>query len=278
MEITMLRKKYHSIIWKVMWPLRQYILYAPTPRGKGFIKRNLITPFLPPLPESFVAELPGGGKIELQYREVIGLSTLLFGTFEKPELSFITAHVPVKSTVIDIGANVGVFTVTLSSAVGSEGKVMAFEPVATNVNRLKNNLAMNNMKNVEIFPLALGNREGLVDMYLPFDMAYASTGEVFDKQKMCHTITVPMSRLDQIWHQAGKPSVSAMKLDTEGSELEVLQGAIELLSSCRPLLLVEANTSHHLGSIKDWLANLRYVHQHPQGFQSWNHVFTYHGD
>ena len=73
--------------------------------------------------------------------------------------------------------------------------------------------------------------------------------------------------------QAGRPAVSVVKIDVEGAELNVLNGATKLLESCRPHLMMEANTRDELRVIEDFLAPYGYSRSRPVGFMPWNYLF-----
>jgi hypothetical protein len=81
-------------------------------------------------------------------------------------------------------------------------------------------------------------------------------------------------RLDNVWDEAGKPSVAFIKMDVEGAEINVLMGAPRLLSTCRPSLLVEANSAEHFSQLKVHLFRLGYRHIRPEGFLPYNHLFV----
>jgi FkbM family methyltransferase len=222
--------------------------------------------------------MPGGGEIMLQYREVIGLSTLLNGGFEIVELQCLRTYAKPGTTVIDVGANVGIFTISLAEAVGSSGRVMAFEPLPANVKRLQANVDLNKLGNVNIYVLALGDSEGEITLHLSDDPAFPSTTEVVQNRGTDEVLAVPVARLDRIWKEAGFPAVAAVKIDVEGGELAVLKGSEELLATCRPVLLMEANAPPHLERLTDWLSRHGYVHTQPGEFARWNHLFIWKGD
>ena len=267
-----LRERAFPQIWAAVWPLRQYLRYWPSSRGKGLLQRQLLLPLLPPNSD-FVATLPGGGRIRLRYRETLGLSTLLRGGFETAEALTMRRWATPGTVAIDVGANVGLHTVPLSQAVGWTGRVFAFEPLPANVERLKANLEMNRLSNVEVHPVALGRADGIVALHLSDDAAYCSTVSVAGGRANGATAAVPIARLDTIWRSAGRPRVSVLKVDIEGDEFAVLEGSRDLLAKCRPALLLEANGEEALQRLASHLAGLGYRLEQPQGFMRWNYLF-----
>jgi FkbM family methyltransferase len=262
------------VVWRVLWPLRQYLRLSPLERGKGLLTRLFLTPFMPLPPASFVAYLPGGARIALEYRETLGLITLLHGGFELAETRRLCTGVKPGTCVIDVGANVGVFTVSLGSALRSSGTAWAFEPLPSNVERLKQNIRLNDLGNVTVYPLALGNRKGEVIFHLSDDPAFHSIVAVAPRRDSGRTVKVRIDRLDNIWHEAGCPPVSLIKIDVEGAELQVLEGAQDLILRNKPDLLLEANSPDHLATLVNWLAPRGYTYFQPPGFTSWNYLFT----
>jgi len=193
-----MRPSIHPLLWHLLWPIRLYIRYSPMLFGKYFFTRYVIRPALP-ASESFIAELPRSGRIQLLYGESLGLAVLLHGSFEAAEIEFLCQRISSSGTAIDVGANVGIFTVVLAKAVGKNGAVLAFEPLASNVERLRRNVAMNNLENVTIYPFAVGETDGEIMLHLANDPAYPSTTNVNDNRGTGQSVPVAVARLDRIW-------------------------------------------------------------------------------
>lgn len=267
------RERWFPQIWVLLYPLRLYLRYFPVHRGKGIVLRHILTPLLPPAGAEFDLQVPGGAKLSLRYRETLGLSSLLYGTFEKAELNFVSRYVRQGDTAFDIGANVGIFSVVLGTAVGKTGHVVAFEPVSENVARLKKNLKKNDLDNINAIPLALGAADGRMVLHMAKDAAYHSLGPVEKAFRADGEVFVGVRRLDDVWMEMGCPVVSFAKIDVEGGESDVLRGAEAFLKACLPVLLIEANTKAHLDELRVQLGALGYAHSHPDGFAPHNHLF-----
>lgn len=269
---------FRKIIWTLLIPVRLYIKYFPFPRGKGVLIRGII---LPALPNSgyFIADLPKGGKVKFSYCETLGISTILYGLFEKNEIEYLCRNIKNGDVVIDIGANIGLYSVVFGCAAGLNGKVISVEPIPDNIKRIKENIQLNNLSNVSINQVALGETEGDCILHLASDSAYASVEEMVTAAGILKThgtgkvLNVKLSTLDSIWKNAGLPKISVIKIDVEGSELSVLKGGIGLLDVCKPLLLVEANNREQLGKTEQLLSPLGYTHKKPDGFLPWNYIF-----
>jgi hypothetical protein len=90
---------------------------------------------------------------------------------------------------------------------------------------------------------------------------------------LLRSFEVPMTTLDAEWIAAGRPEVSALKIDVEGGELDVLRGASELLASQRPAVLLEAWGAEQLQPIVALLAAVGYERHQPAGFEERNYLF-----
>ena len=257
-------------LWPLTWPVRAYWLRSEWKLGKKLLLDRMLKPLLPAPPRGFEAELPGGARVFLHYREDIGLVTLLGGGFERAELDVARRLALPETTAIDVGANVGVYSVVLARAVGPEGRVLAFEPGPENVRRLEENLARNGLANVDVHAVALAEEPGELVLRLGSDPAYHSTGDVFEGRASGGELRVRARTLDEVWREAGSPEVSVVKIDTEGGELAVLRGARELLRAKRPALLVEARDPR----VETWLGERGYEGTRPPGFALGNVLFV----
>ncbi|MFO7709662.1 MAG: FkbM family methyltransferase [Desulfobacterales bacterium] len=141
---------------------------------------------------------------------------------------------------VDVGANLGIHALVLAACVGDSGKVHAFEPLPSICTRLAENLKLNAVSNVELHREALGSMRG--------DVAFDANTSDFNIGKGRVTpqgnITVPIGTLDDRLSSETLP-VSMIKIDTEGHELEVLKGGVNLIESQRPVLVMEFNPGEY---------------------------------
>ena len=124
-------------------------------------------------------------------------------------------------TVIDAGANNGVFTIIASTLVGPEGKVISIEPDPENVNALKKNVELNELKNVEIIERGLYKESG---RKIKFVQNGAMSRTVTDKNANPDYIEVETVTLDDIVNQRAIRR-SILKMDIEGAEKFALLSA-----------------------------------------------------
>jgi len=128
--------------------------------------------------------------------------------------------------IADVGAFIGIYTIALAKRVGHSGKVVAFEPDPENFASLRSHVELNRVSDrVELIPAIVAARNGVI----PFKAGRASGSHVSPESGQ-DTLTVPCVRLDTIMADR---RLDILKIDVEGYELEVLEGAIELLQNIR---------------------------------------------
>lgn len=145
-------------------------------------------------------------------------------------------------TVLDIGAHIGIHAINLSRLVGEQGKVYAFEPQVKLFVELVINLHLNACHNVICVRKALGAEKKTIGFAVPRDpladqMPSSFVNEGCGRAAAPETAaeTVEMVRLDDL----NIPDISLMKIDVEGSELEVISGGSKTIQKNKPLLIVE---------------------------------------
>ncbi len=263
-----------GIKWMLSWPIRAYLRYSPLNKGKWFLERRVLSALLPKQ-GNFNYILPNGCLIELLYSESLGSRCLAYGDFEMAEIQFIQNNFRGTKLAIDVGANVGIYTMTLSSLVGDQGKVWSFEALPQNVLRMRKNLSNNSISNVDVFPVALGDSSGNVDFIVATDGAYGSLVSVQDNKETNQSIKVQIQKLDTIWESENTPKIDFIKIDVEGAEVGVLKGAIDLLKTYKPTILIEANSKSHLVEIMNILSPIGYKWEQPKGFEKQNYIFLH---
>jgi len=251
---------------------RAYVQRFPVARGKGVVVRH-VTPLLPVHYREFDAQLSGGGVVVLRFDEWLGRSYVQHGsTFDPAELAFLHDALSPGDVAIDVGANIGVYSVSTALRVGPAGRVIAVEADDEYVPRLRSNLARNEIENATVVACAAGASDGEVELVIAADRAFSSIKPLVSYRGAGMTRTVPLRRLDSIWAEAGEPAVAAAKIDVEGAELDVLAGAERLLGSCRPALVVEVGDETE-PEVRRILAGYGYADVTPSGFSKANRAY-----
>jgi FkbM family methyltransferase len=261
------------LAWPFTFGIRWYWLHSSRKLGKALVVEHLVKRLLPPPPAGFHAELPNGGRVFLHHREDIGLVVLMSGGFERAETEFAVEQARPGTVAIDVGANVGMFTVPLALAVGPSGRVLTIEPSPDNVERLESNLELNGLENVVVEPIAVGDKAGNLVLQLASDPGFHSTAEIAESRAVDESLVVRAETLDQVWLRAHAPAVSFIKIDTEGSEDAVLRGAEQILQTCQPVLLVEAKSDERVRELDSLLGRFGYSRKRRRGFAPGNFVY-----
>ncbi|MBB3108136.1 FkbM family methyltransferase [Paenibacillus phyllosphaerae] len=165
-----------------------------------------------------------------------------FGTWEPDETAWLRQLIKPGDIVFDIGANFGWHATLFSERVGEEGQVHAFEPVSSIHEDAAANLRLNNCQNVRLNREALSDRSGTGTMHIP--KARGGTYAALRMDSREDSFTVEPCRLETLDHycqQHELRSIQLVKIDTEGSELLILQGAERMLAAYKPVLLIETD-------------------------------------
>lgn len=164
----------------------------------------------------------------------------------KEALEFLSTLIKKGSTVLDIGAYIGLFAGHLQKMVGSTGRVLAFEPIPDNFQILKRLWQKHSA--IELYNFALSDKDGESEFIIPQSSfncistaAIVSTADQlsFNKQPEYRRFTIQTRSLDSLINELGLSQVSFLKCDVEGHEFEVIKGAQKLLKTQHPLIYLE---------------------------------------
>jgi FkbM family methyltransferase len=143
-------------------------------------------------------------------------------------------------TMVDVGANIGYFTLVASRAVGPDGRVVAFEPAAVVREQLHRNLGLNAVANAVVRDEALSAAPGTVEFFSgPEDDTGLASLRVLPKSTRT---TVIQARFDDVWEP--EAPVALIKMDIEGAEMAALEGMARCLSRFSPDLIVEVTDGY----------------------------------
>ncbi len=179
--------------------------------------------------------------------EDVGWRLIRDKKFEEEEINCLESYVEEDSICIDVGANVGIYSIFLAR-IASKGCVHAFEPHPLNRKILQLNAELNGRSNIEIHHFLVGDRKGMTDFSISSDLAYSS---MIPTKRKAETgrIRMPCITLDELFSHSRK-RIDVIKIDTEGAELLVLKGAESLLRNpeIKPrALLIEINQENQTG-------------------------------
>lgn len=170
------------------------------------------------------------------------------GIWEENTTRFIERHLKSGQTFLDIGAQVGYFSVLASTLVGGKGKVFAFEPAEDNHKLLVENLARNSCTNVEASLLALSNISGEAMLNRSRDAGGHSLVEPEEAN----------GKTEQAQTEKGDDVIASVpdmiKIDVEGAERQVLEGMTNILQTTQPLTVIFEDLLEKDTGIAEWLA------------------------
>ena len=178
---------------------------------------------------------------------------------------------------MDIGANVGEWTLNMAKMVGGTGRVFSIEPNPSMAQALKKTVAINNLSQVSIFQGAMSNQTGHLDLTIP----YTQDGQAlpFGSQMgneytppskdvavswgamaTTKTIKIQTTSIDSYVSDKGIPKLDFIKVDVEGHEKYVIEGGIQTLRTFKPALFLEVGveTLEDRQIIADQLRELSY--------------------
>jgi FkbM family methyltransferase len=173
-------------------------------------------------------------------------SDFILGIYEPGCTNVLRQYAREGSLCVDVGANLGYFSIFMSRLVGGRGQVIAFEPMPDTVEILQKNVRVNDLRNVTVVQAAAGDVTGSVEFFSEQSQSMTKTASMLNHrfQGAARTTIVPSIRLDDYFVGAARYP-DFIKIDVEGAEESVLNGARETLARSSPALVVEI---HRWGS------------------------------
>ncbi len=232
------------------------------------VLRRLLLPLRGSADPLCTVRMKDGSTMTWDVRDAAEGRAVFLGLWDEFIRNAVAAQLPADAVVLDVGASVGAWTVPLARQLGPGARVIAFEPVPANRERLERVITMNALHNVTVSPLALGDATHPVDMWLRSSVTGAGSGTAAVVDTGKGHLTVNMSLLDDWADSSGLGRVDLIKLDVEGAELLVLNGAVRTVARCRPLILAEFDTywmsthSHTVADVQQWAAASAYTMRH----------------
>lgn len=193
---------------------------------EGYHLAKKIYYYLVSLVRTDVAQIRGH-KMFLGPEDDLGLS--IYGEFVKEnfETELVEKEIKKGDVVLDLGANIGYYTLIFAKLVGDTGKVFAFEPDPTNFALLEKNVQANGYNNVVLVQKAVSNKTGKINLYLSESHLAHTIYDLGNHQKSIEVDTVCLD--DYFKNYGGK--INFIKMDIEGAEGCALQGMSSLLEN-----------------------------------------------
>jgi FkbM family methyltransferase len=190
------------------------------------------------------ARLGRGPTMRVRSRDVMHRQIFWLGEYERETTAAFLALLRPGMTVLDVGANVGYFTLLAARAVGPEGRVVAFEPVNENHELLCENVRLNGLENVTVERVALADRDATGRMFLYRKDVNSGMGSLMglEANAAVEQRAVATCTLDAYLAGARIDRVDVIKMDIQGGEGKALDGMRETLArDAGPTLIWELN-------------------------------------
>ncbi len=213
--------------------------------GARAISRVGALPVVGPFLRSLARAYPEGSVVTIKSGHAAGMrwkrhhryvNGYWIGNYEHPIQELLARHLGPGDVFYDIGANAGFFTLLAARRVGPTGQVYAFEPVPDNLASVREQIEVNRLAHVEAIGAAVGRAPGRLALrYSPGASAMARLAHVGHAQPDEQTLEVEVVCLDDFVKDRRAPTL--LKIDVEGAEGEVLEGARSVLEKGPKLLL-----------------------------------------
>ena len=192
------------------------------------------------LPNRYIAYPFPGGRIYLNLGESPMMVKRAMGLYENEKTKVIRALLKPGMTFVDAGANKGYFSLIAARIVGEQGRVITFEPEPHNCTWIEKSIALNGYNNVTLHGVALGQANEESSLYLSEKSGWHTLVASSDRgsKEAKGVITVSKRTLDSILQEYDPPHVNIMKVDIEGSELDLLRGATQTLSAATNMVIL----------------------------------------
>lgn len=167
---------------------------------------------------------------------------IIFGMHESFQDEYIRENLVDGSRFIDVGAHMGRFTLLGARSVGKNGLVLSLEPDQRVFQKLLENISLNEFQNVISLPVAAFNDNCIVSFKISKNQGWSSLTDMH-KDSIFNEVNIPAFKLDAIIESLKLERIDLIKIDVEGAEDKVLEGAAKILDEYKPKLLIEIHGS-----------------------------------
>lgn len=224
--------------------LARYLRHFPIQRGKWRLQKTAIAWGRQVGRDLGTRTIRTKHGFQMQLRLVDWVDQHIYATGEyEPEVVTAAQAILAPGDVaVDIGANIGFFTLLFSMQVGPSGRVIALEAQPSVFERLNYNVAINPTLNIETIEVAATDREGTLSFYCG-PVEHSGVGSIRNRGSEDVEIVVNAYRADSIL--ASYNAIRLIKIDVEGAESSVIAGLTATLLRCKPDVLMEVS-EHYL--------------------------------
>jgi len=187
----------------------------------------------------------------------VGRSIEKYGEYSESEVQVFAEIIKQGDVVLDVGSNIGCHTMAMSRLAGNGGIVFSYEPERNNFNVLAGNIAINNIRNVHVFQKAVGSTSGFISVpELDLEQTTNMGGlSLTTDYSQAPNYVVPLTTIDE----QNFLRCNFIKIDVEGMEKLVLEGAKETISKFKPIIYVEDDRDDLHESLVKHLKDMDYI-------------------
>jgi FkbM family methyltransferase len=222
--------------------LRFYVRHAPTHAGKAALAQQLLTAFRAQ-PQTKLARTVPGPRLSVETDDLLQAYVYLFGVWEPNLTAWVQRTLRPGDTFIDVGANIGYFTVLAARLVAASGHVVAVEASPEFAAAARANVALNRCPNVRVVNVAAARGPGRLEFFQPCRTNRGNTTSVATASASPPLFTVESQALPAILTREELARARLVKIDVEGAEHAVVQGLLPALTQMRDdaELIIEIN-------------------------------------
>ncbi len=176
--------------------------------------------------------------LKLEVSDWVQENLYFLDAYEDSELLFMKHILKDGSVFIDIGANIGLYSLVASKIVKKNGSIYAFEPYPKNREAFNENIALNNFKNIVVENFAIAEKEGEIALFYNMDNANLGMVSAYVTD-LDNAVKVKTISLDNYVKNQHITKIDFIKLDIEGGEYTALLGMQEVLTNLSPILMIE---------------------------------------
>ena len=242
--------------------------------------RFLCRPILPMLPDSLANRMPFLGRVCVHGPDDLKLRFHTYGPYGKDRIALKLARrgflgyegetirlflplVRQAQTVIDVGANTGLFAL-LAAKANPACRVWAFEPVPFIFDMLERNIRLNGLTNLQAVAAAVADATGETSFFVTHTRVGIPTdsSSCAGFRSQVEEVRLPTITLDEFVERANLPPIDVLKIDAETTESQVIRGAVNMLREHRPLVICEVLADVDHDYLQQTFENLDYQFFH----------------
>ena len=209
-------------------------------KGRGHLARLIGRRFV--RQGDYVVETKHGAKLVIDLKNLDIYATIFNSGGEwEPHIAKTCQRLLRTSDIFfDIGANAGCISLDTRASLGEDVRMYLFEPQPSLSSSIRKSITINRFKNIHVLEVLLGNHDGMGELYLTSHAIHAS---MIPREAAFDKIVLPICKVDTLVASGRCPPPDIIKMDTEGAELQILEGMRQTLVEHSPTILFEADAN-----------------------------------